>query len=487
MAETKWMRKAKPVLYKDLLWDNTKQTLQREVRESRTLKEVNGEETTQFQYFVKGTGMELEFGTFGQVFGISGTSEQPMWYTSNLNHVIETATSEGRGVDPIFGVCIVGGRVFATNGKHWIGFPPHLKELDPNAKFTVEQVKQAHQSLVKKPFPDGEIDWGSLSDYTQVTPSYLTFEPSLGKVLKFLKYFEIASRLGLPVNLVVPEGEYTKEMRQDHAKLGSSAFNLDLMLSDAKFASQRFMHSAQRLRDVFYPHETLNIINTAQPGNASGLEQITRDPEFRKAVSTFGKYSYGVMNWGEEIGREMDLDYTAMFIGKDGELLTQKSSPSRVIFVHVRDFASFALQAVQAYQVLAEKKGVNWKDRIAIVGVSGASALRKLNDAEKLKYLSVGYRIPDDDYQARGQHTIFLGEDVVEMRRKVMEETSPTDKLSDPLFSYVRAMCCLAYPNDPEARMWLSSYPSRNREERHKDGQRIACDLLTRLKASLKV
>jgi hypothetical protein len=485
--KTKWKARSRSIPHKDLLHDNTEKTLRREVRESGKVKEASGEELTHFKYFVQNTGMNFKFGTFGQIFSIPGTSEQPMWYTSNLKHVLELAKSEKRGVDPIFGVCIIGNRIFATNGRHYIGFPPHLKELNPEGKVTVDQVKELHQLLTKKPFPEGEINLGKLTDYTLIEPSDLRLEPSLGKVVKFLKYFEIASNLGLDLNLIIPEREYTKEMQRECADLSPLPFNLESILSDARFVSQKFIHSAQRIRDCFCPSTNLNVINTAEPSQSSRLEAITQDRDFRKAVSTFGDYSYGVLNWGEEIGREMDLNYTAVFIGKNGELLTQKKSPSRVIFIHVRDFASFALQAVQAYQILAEKNGVDWKDRLAIVGVSGASSLRSLNDEEKVKYVSPGYRIPDDDYGGRAPHSLFLGEDTTETLRKINEETRPTSKLSDPIYAYVRAMSFLAYPNDSEASGWLNSYPSTNRKIRHPKGQEITYNLMTRLKTDLKL
>jgi len=467
--------------HKDLVYYCTKDTIKENISYARKIAKQSGSNINALTFLIKELGLDLSFDTIDNVFSIEDSSRQPLIYTPNLNNVIETARKEGRDIDIMAGLCTVPqARVFITNKESYIHLPPfRFKELDPDAKLRLEDLLALSVKLRNgEPFPGGVPNIGKLNDYHHVTPSYVPLEPSFGKAMKILNYFEIARAINTKLKVIIPTNEYLEDTLP---LLTKTPFNVELVEKDIRLASRIFREYTLNLQKNFYPNQQVSFVDTDEETVKRDLKKVIADENLLQTLEKLGDNAYGRMHLGEQMGGHMDRIYTALFLSLNGELLTDKDSPSRIIFIHARDLVSFALQSIWIYDQMVKDKPYSWEDRIAVVGVSGGPAYRLPNDNERIKYQTLGHRLPDDDYLAFGEHCFFLGDSPEVIKQKI-NQMHPTKKSNDPMYAYIRKLHHFVDPNNTDVRRYIDAYPSMNKETRFELGKEVLSNLMISLK-----
>lgn len=349
--------------HKDFLYQGTSEVIKQEIKDAKRLsKEGILDDEPPVASFMRMLGLDFNFNTIDTLFGQQDSSKQPLIHTPNIPSLLTSP----KHPELFAGFCIpLQLRVYATNGEFMVEIlPPLLKEFNPQAKINVDDLVRLYPQYRKgETFPGGRPNVGTLTDYHLMTPTFLSKEPSLGKVLKMFKYFEIAKASGNPLTFYFPVQEH---LLMDLPALKSFFSNTTVVEHEIRTAVAAYKHAAQRIQERYYPDVTLTMLDSSDNAVRHHLENVAQMPEVADAVHSLGDVAYGKKYCGPETGHQMDLHYAATFLSRDG-MIIDKDTPPRIIMVHCRDITSFATQALAVYHVLSGKTA-SWQKSIGIVG-----------------------------------------------------------------------------------------------------------------------
>jgi len=304
--------------------------------------------------------------------------DQPLMFSSNMQDIIRLAEKERRKTDLLGGICPIGeSRILLNDG--------------------TQSVDLMHGDLASiLGLHDAKLHTENLG-----------YEPSIGKVIEFFRYFSIAATTGLPLRFLIASEEYLLTMRETLGIIGIDPSGLEAAV---KSFEERIKGVIHNLHDKYFKGTDFSISFSTDPEVDANLARLANSEDLERIMGILNESG---LSFSKISGRTSQSEilaekrYTAEWLSKDGEWLTERSSPSRIILIAEGDIYSYLPQSIWAYNGLAQD--VKARDRIAFIRVSSAPQIRQGTEEYELH-----------DYHGKPENVLFLGEDKESIASKII-------------------------------------------------------------------
>ena len=191
--------------------------------------------------------------------------KQPLFVSGNLDHVIRLANKERRDLELFGSICPIGtDRILLTDDNLSYDLFHLPKEFDPTSLHNLDRSR------------------------CRIDISNIEREPSIGKVLKFFKYFSIASKFDKPITFFMATNEYLLAMKDVAEKLGINTNSLESAVNTCEL---KFRKTIENIRNRYFPHVNSAVLASTDHDVKSYIDTLSSSEELIELTNWLGEHN----------------------------------------------------------------------------------------------------------------------------------------------------------------------------------------------------